>query len=342
MQMNLGKTERPRAAGKRVLVLYNAAQPRRRGEAAAERATAAAAAQAAAALKMAGFKTALLPVRDCLTAMLCALRRARPAAVVNLCEGFAGRPDFEAQVAGALELLGIPFTGNPSAALFLCQDKFRAKAVLQRWGLPAPDGWLAAPGCVRPGRLRFPLIVKPNAEDGSIGIGPDAVVRNRAALRRQTARVARLYGPPALVESYIAGREFNAAVVEEAGKLRVLPIAEIEFRNLPASLPRIVGYDAKWKAACAWYRGTAPVCPARIPARLAERLAGLARAACAALRIRGYARVDFRVDRRNRPFILEVNPNPDTARAAGFARALAAAGCGYESFWEQQVRRVLG
>ena len=102
-----------------------------------------------------------------------------------------------------------------------------------------------------------------------------------------------------------------------------------------------MGYDAKWKPNCAWYRKTEPICPARIPARLAGQLGQLALAAGAALGIRGYARVDFRVDQQGRPFILEVNPNPDPSRAAGLARALAAAGIAYETFWEQQVREAL-
>lgn len=323
----------------KVIVLFNAAQPLpgRRGEQASERATARAAAQAAEALRVSGFPTALLPVRRRLTHMVNRLRRARPDVVVNMCEGFADCPAFEAQVAGVLELMGIAFTGNPSPALFLCQDKFRAKAILRAWGLPTPRGRLAAAGDALTD-LPLPLIVKPNTEDASIGIGPDSVVRDRAALRRQTARLAKRYGGPALVEEYIDGREFYVSVVEAPAGFRVLPISEIVFRNLPAGLPRIVGYDAKWKTACAWYRQTTPVCPADAPARLAARLGRLALAACMALKVRGYARVDFRVDRRNRPFILEVNPNPDASREAGWAQSLAAAGIAYETFWARQVR----
>ena len=322
-----------------VIVLFNAVQPMpgRRGEEAAERATAGAAAQAAEALKAVGFKTTLLPVRNRLADLVNHLRRARPDVVVNLCEGFAGRPAFEAQVAGVLELMGIAFTGNPSPALFLCQDKFRAKAVLKAWGLPVPRGWLAPAGKALPGRLRFPLIVKPNAEDASIGIGLDALVRNRTALLRQTARLAKRYGQPALIEEYIDGREFYVSVVEELAGFRVLPISEIDFRDLPKDLPRIVGYDAKWKPACAWYQLTEPVCPAGVPARLSGRLGQQAIAACLALKVRGYARVDFRVDRRDRSFILEVNPNPDASREAGWVQSLEAAGIAYETFWAQQI-----
>ncbi len=325
------------------IVLFNTAEPMpgRRSEQASEQATAHAAMQAAGALKAAGFKAALLPVSNRLGHLVDRLRRARPDVVVNVCEGFAGRPAFEAQVAGVLELMGLAFTGNPSPALFLCQDKFRAKAVLKAWGLPTPRGWLATPEIALPACLQFPLIVKPNAEDASIGIGSDALVHDRAALLRQTARLAKRYDQPALVEEYIDGREFYVSVVEDPAGFRVLPISEIIFRDLPQNLPRIVGYDAKWKTSCAWYRRTEPVCPAGISARMAGRLGKLALAACGALKVRGYARVDFRVDRRGMPFILEVNPNPDASREAGWAQSLAAAGIAYETFWDRQVRWAL-
>ncbi len=326
----------------KVLVLFNAARPRPgRGDAAAERGTIRAAEQAAAALKTAGLRPRLLPVYNCLADLVRRLGRPRPDVVVNLCEGFAGHPSFEAQVAGVLELMGLPFTGNPSPALLLCQDKFRAKAILNAWGLPTPRGWLAAPGLPLPARLRFPLIVKPCAEDASIGIGPESVVRSPAALRRQAAQLARRYRRPALVEAFIDGPEFYVSVWETPSGFRVLPVAEIGFEDLPPGVPRIVGYEAKWKPSSPWYRQTEPVCPAPLPPRQTRRLGRLALAACAALRIRGYARVDLRLDRRGRPFILEVNPNPDTSLEAGWAQSLEAAGIAYEAFWENQVRWAL-
>lgn len=334
---------RPKSNSFRVVVLYNAADPMpgRRDEQASERASATAATQAAGALAATGFRTALMPVQSRLTDLVDGLRRARTSVVVNLCEGFAGRSAFEAQVAGVLELMGIPFTGNPSTALFLCQDKHRAKAVLKAWGLRSPRGWRAMSADELPGHLQFPLIVKPVAQDASIGINPDSMVHDRAALRRQIARLVKRYGQAALIEDYIDGREFNVPIVEDIAGFRALPVSEIVFRDLPKALPRIVGYDAKWKTTCNWYRQTEPVCPARVSARLAGRLGKLALTACAALRVRGYARVDFRVDLRGRPFILEVNPNPDTSREAGWAQSLAAAGIAYETFWEQQIRWTL-
>ncbi len=132
-------------------------------------------------------------VRDSVPDIRARLRRLRPAALVNLCEGFRGRPEYEAHLAGLWELL-IPFTGNGARALQLCRDKFQTKLPLRAAGVNVPDGWA---GCRRRGCCdgRWPLIVKPAAEDGGIGIYRHSVVRRRTDLAVQIRRVARRYAP---------------------------------------------------------------------------------------------------------------------------------------------------
>ena len=318
-------------------ILYNAFVPR---EAPSERAIENAARQAGAALLSVGYRIQWIPVHARVEEIIVPIRRRRPAVIVNLYEGLRGHSAYEAQVAGLLELLAIPFTGNSSNALFQCHDKFRTKIILQACGLPTPRSWLVEDERQLPAAARFPLIVKPNCEDASIGIYPHSVVRTRAALRKQVARVLVAYAQPALVESFVDGREITAAIVDQP-EPRVLPLSEISFKLYPARLPRIVGYDAKWQAAHPTFRGTVPVCPAPVSALLARRLTRLALQAYRVLKLRGYARVDFRLDARSRPYILEVNPNPDTSRDAGLARSLAAASITYEDFWRSQVRRTL-
>lgn len=326
----------------RVGILYNVFEPRRGRpkEALSERALENAALQAGAALAADGYHIQWIPVRNRIEEIIAPIRHRRPAVIVNLCEGFRGHSAYEAQVAGLLELLGIPFTGNSSHALFQCHDKFRTNAILRSCGLPTPPSWLVENEHQLPAAARLPLIVKPNCEDASIGIYPHSVVRTRVALRKQVARVLAAYGQPVLVESFVDGREINAAIVDQPGP-RVLPLSEISFQHYPPRLPRIVGYDAKWQTAHPTYRGTVPMCPAPVSAVLARRLMRFALQAYRVLRLRGYARVDFRLDARGHPFILEVNPNPDTSREAGLARSLAAAGIAYEDFWRSQVRLAL-
>jgi len=323
-------------------VLYNAFVPSsgRPKEALSERALETAARQAGAALLSVGYRLQWIPVRDRIEEIVAPIRRRCPAVIVNLCEGFRGHSAYEAQVAGLLELLAIPFTGNSSHALFQCHDKFRTNAILKACGLPTPQSWLVEDERQLPAAARFPLIVKPNCEDASIGIYPHSVVQTRAALRKQVARVLAAYAQPALVESFVDGREITAAIVDQP-EPRVLPLSEISFQHYPPRLPRIVGYDAKWQAAHPTYRGTVPMCPAPVSPVLAQRLTRFALQAYRVLKLRGYARMDFRLDAHARPYILEVNPNPDTSREAGLARSLAVEGIAYEDFWRSQVRLAL-
>lgn len=320
-----------------VVILYNAVDSKTaRSDEAESFTTRAVAGAVARAMLSAGYRVTRLPIRGSLPRLVERLRRMRPAVVINLAEGFRGSAAQEAQLAGLLELMDIPLTGSPAQALSLCQDKFRSKAVLKAWGLPTPRGWLVQSAQALPSNLPFPLLVKPNAEDASIGINMKSLVRDRAALRRQVQWVIKRYGAPVLIEEYINGREFCVGVVENT-KFEPLPILEIIFSDYPKDAPWIFGYNAKWKKNSFWYREIIEECPAALPARLAARLQRLAQQACAALQIQGYARVDLRLDQRLRPFIIELNPNPDTSPEDFLDQALTAAGIGYKAFWEQQV-----
>lgn len=292
---------------------------------------------AVSALKEAGCDAALLPLRGCARSLGRRLAAARADVVVNLCESFSGYSALEPHVAAALELLQIPFTGNSAESLALCRNKFKTKAILNSCGLPTPRGWQAETEKHVPRRAAFPLFVKPVHEDASIGIGPEAVVRDRQSLAERIAWIRNRYDQPALVEEFAGGREFNVALVGDASEARPLPVSEIEFRGFAEGEYRFVDYRAKWIPSAREYGRTPPVCPADISRALAARLQSLAVRAWAAAGLRGYARVDFRLNSAGRPLILEVNPNPDVSLGSGFARALGAAGMSYADFWSEQA-----
>ncbi len=258
--------------------------------------------------------------------------------VINLCEAFLGHPQLEANVAAAFELLGLPFTGNDSRTLALCLNKFKTKAVLKSSGLPtAPAVLVEAPD--QKIDLPLPLIVKPNTEDASLGIHPDSVVRDEDALRRQIARILEVFEEPVLVEQFVEGREFNVAVLD-VDKPEALPVSEIDFTRLPEGQPTICSYEAKWHTEDILFQATPPVCPAPIEDGLRDKLQELAVRAFLACECRDYARVDFRVDKKGRPFILEVNPNPDISLNAGYVRGLTASGIEYKDFWGRLIEKA--
>jgi D-alanine-D-alanine ligase len=226
-------------------------------------------------------------------------------------------------------------TGSDLPCLAAALDKWQTKALLLAAGLPCPRGVIVRPG----EKLRVadlpqgPCIVKPAAADASEGIDAASVVRSRGqVLVDAVGRIHAEFRQAALVEQFISGRELNVALIERCGAVEVLPIAEIDFSTFPAGRPRIVDYAAKWLPESFEYRNTPQIVPARLATRQAETVRRLALASWQALGCRDYARVDFRLDGKGRPFILEVNPNPDISPDSGFAAALAAAGISFGQF----------
>jgi D-alanine-D-alanine ligase len=286
-----------------------------------------------------GYTPVILPVRESLMSLIRRIKDLKVEALVNLCEGFLGRPQLEANVAAMFEALGIPFTGNPSKALALCQDKFKAKAILNSFGLPTARGRLMT-SVEQKMDLPFPVIVKPNQEDASSGIHENSVVYDQDALVERISKIIDEYKQPALVEEFIQGREFNVALLESE-KLEALPVSEIDFSGMPESSPHICSFEAKWFENHILYVTTPAVCPAPIDDSLRAQLHQYALAAFQAMGCRDYTRVDFRMAEDGRIFVLEVNPNPDMSLDAGYCRALKAAGLDYAQFWSQMIDNAL-
>ena len=249
--------------------------------------------------------------------------------VFNLCEGVRGIAQWEDHVVGTLELAGIPYTGSGPWTMAACRRKAVANTLLERAGLPVPR-WTVAQGKIDDD-FPLPAIVKPAAEDASAGLDRQSVVSDRKGLKARIAAMTEQF-EEVLVQQYIAGREFNVGIVGD----RTLPIAEIDFSTMPEGTWPILTYAAKWHVGSPEDLGSRPVCPAQVPQRLAERLCRLAEAGWRTMQGKGYGRVDIRVDDAGRPWILEVNPNPDLTDEAGLSRMARAAGWEYPEL----VRRI--
>lgn len=254
-----------------------------------------------------------------------ALKRRDPLLVFNLVDAVRGDGRLAPVVPSLLDAVGLPYTGAHSDAWLETLSKVATKLKLERAGLPTPA--FSADGAGLDPAAAF--IVKAVWEHGSLGIDEGSVVKGADVARVIDERTER-FGAEHFAESYVEGREFNLALLEERGRPRVLPIAEIAFEDWREGAPRIVGYDAKWTSDSAAYVGT----PRRFgleqgnPA-LAAKLAKLAKSCWDLFNLAGYARVDFRVDGGVEPWILEVNVNPCLNPDAGFAAAAAASGLSY-------------
>ena len=248
------------------------------------------------------------------------VRRGKFDLAFNLCEGIDGVAEYESPVVAVLELLGIPFTGSTSWTTALCLRKHLVNGVLAAAGLPVPRWGVVQRGGPLP-TIGFPAICKPAAEDASIGIEQRSVVRSLRALAERVDAMHERWDE-ILVQRYINGREVNVGIVGD----RVLPISEIRFDGLPRGMWRIVSYRSKWDVGSDEDLGTVPQCPADLDDALAEEVERLALAAWRAVAGEGYGRVDLRIDRAGRPWILEVNANPDLAPDAGLSRMARVAG----------------
>ena len=240
--------------------------------------------------------------------------------VFNLAESVDGDPSLEPAVAWLLDWCAYAFTGSSGTALALALDKQITKAVLDAHGVATPRAAVLADRAAPLPALRYPAIVKPVRHDASHGIHTESIVADEREARERTGRIINRYAQPALVEEFVDGREFNVALLAESA----LPIREIVFSD-----PPILTYEAKWMPQSADYAATMPVFCEDLPPELRGRLLVAARTAWDALGLRGYARVDVRVDAAGHPFVLDVNPNPDLSPDAGFALAAAHAGISY-------------
>ena len=100
--------------------------------------------------------------------------------------------------------------------------------------------------------------------------------------------------------------------------------------TLPKQFPRIITYNAKWMKGTEEFEHTKGVCPALLPLQLQTEIKEMALSAYQLIGCRDYARVDFRLSKDHRPFILEVNPNPDISDDAGYARSARAHGLSFD------------
>lgn len=232
-----------------------------------------------------------------------------------------GRFGEDGTVQGALELMGIPYTGSGVMASALAMDKWRTKLVWQAGKLPVPDytmltqdsNWDAV---VK--QLGLPLFVKPANEGSSVGISK---VKNVAELPAAYAEAAR-HDALVIAEKFIGGGEYTAAIV--GGK--ALPVIKIEPAN------EFYDYEAKYLR-----NDTRYLCPSGLSAEQEAEMQRLAQLGFALIGGTGWGRVDFLVDEQGKPYLLEINTSPGMTDHSLVPMAARQAGMSFE----QLVVKVL-
>jgi len=241
-----------------------------------------------------------------------------------------GRYGEDGTLQGALELLGIPYTGSGPLASALAMDKIMTKRVWRDAGLPTPAWQMLddASDLITAARaLGLPCIVKAPREGSTLGVQKV----ERLADMRAAYEQARRFDTQALAEAFIAGRELTVAVLGHGEAARALPIIDIV---APAG-----NYDYEHKY---FSDETQYLCPAELPEALTTEIQRLSEHAYRALGCEGWGRVDLMLDAERRPWLLEINTSPGmtghslvptAARATGMSYAelcvaiLASASC---------------
>ncbi len=325
----------------KVLILTNAAAPNQRweGEERSDRGVLEAAAAIAEALQAGEHAVSTAEIGAHPGDLLRLIDQHRPHAVFNLCETICGNSRLEPAVPFLLRWLNIPFTGNGPQTISILLEKATTKRILRDIGLPTPSFLELNNAKDLTNWDIWPAILKPAAEDASLGIDAGSVVRERSEACARFELLADRFGTPVLIEQFVEGRELNVAVLETADGLR-MGINEIDFSEMPAGVPHIVTYNAKWVEESAEFQKSPVKAPAALPSQIDARVREIVAQTFKALQLAGYARVDLRLDAHGRPWILEVNPNPDISPGAGFVKALPEMGLSYAQAIELILQRA--
>lgn len=230
--------------------------------------------------------------------------------VFNIIHGRGGE---DGVLQGALETLGIPYTGSGVLASALSMDKLRTKLCWLGAGLPTPR-WMRLTGeedlpvCAE--TLGFPVIIKPAQEGSSIGMSR---AENPQELK-DAWQAASLYNCDVFAESWVMGKEYTAAILDG----RPLPLIRLETPHT------FYDFDAKYRAETTQYH-----CPCGLASAVERRLQDLAVEACGVVGVSGWARVDLMVDAAGLPWLIEVNTVPGMTDHSLVPMAARQAGIGF-------------
>ncbi|MBV9625708.1 MAG: D-alanine--D-alanine ligase [Acidobacteria bacterium] len=262
--------------------------------------------------------------------------------VFNLTESYAGDDTKEMNVAAYMELIGLRYTGAGPHAHFLAQDKATAKKMFAFHNIRTPYFATVYRGHLDHAHdIKFPLIVKPQLEDGSIGIDAQAVVGSVKELMERVAYVQNEFDSPVLIEEYIEGREIYAAILGSYERIEVLPLVELDLSQLPEGTPRIASRAVKFERDSEAYKLTESKIADDLDAETIQKLGDTALAAYRAVKLRDYGRVDMRLTSGGEVYVIEANPNPWLSSKHEFAMAAKKSGRSYTELIASIVEMAL-
>lgn len=290
------------------------------------------------ALQELGYEVDLFGVYDDLKGLVHRLESQPSDTVFSLCESFSNERGLGPQIVSLLELAQVPFTGNPSAPLFLCRDKALAKKILRFHNILTPE--FVVSRRLRPIRtlkdFPFPAIVKPLSLEGSEGISQESIVKDEEAAILRARFLHERLRADAIIEEYIPGRELYVGVLGNT-KLTIFPPREFVIENGEPSF-KVATFKAKWDDVYRRRHGIKNIKARNLSEETLESIKKTCREIYQLFQLRGYARMDLRLTDDGRLYFLEANPNPGIARSDDFAGSAKLGGMDYEELIDQIVR----
>jgi D-alanine-D-alanine ligase len=289
-------------------------------------------------LRAAGHEVKPLGVQDELKPIRDEVEGFKPHVVFTLLEQFHGEVIYDQNVASYLELMRVPYTGCNPRGLMLARGKDLSKTLVHYHRIPVP-AFAVFPmnrKVKRPARLGLPLIVKSLTEDASYGISQASVVDTDEKLAERVAFIHERAATAAIAEQYIEGREIYVGVLGNE-RLRVLPVWELKFGNMPDSSYAIATEKVKHDPNYQKRIGIADGPAKDLAPELLARIQRMAKRVYRTLQLDGYARIDFRLSADGTPYFLEANPNPEIAQSQEFATAAKHDGLAYPDMLQRIV-----
>lgn len=266
----------------------------------------------------------------------------KPAFVFNLVEAIEGKGSLIHVGPVLLESLNIPYTGAQAASMFLTSHKITAKNIMRMHGIATPDCYFHD-GSWPEHAAPVQYVIKSAWEHGSVGLDAHVVrpETSTCLLQNKILALQTKIGGQCFAEVFIEGREINVSLLGGSPGPELLPPAEILFTEYPRDKMKILCYQSKWEENSFEYQHTPRTFDfSESDAPLLEAVKGIAQQCWDVFHLRGYARVDFRVDETGKPWVLEVNANPCLSPEGGFAAAAKQQGLSYTQVIKQIVENM--
>ncbi len=259
------------------------------------------------------------------------LQENKPDLVFNLLESFEGNREHEPHMAGILELFKVKYTGAGPTSLAICKDKGLTKKILSFHRIKVPKFTVSSINRPIQGlkNFKYPAFIKPLGLEGSDGIAQASFVNNEKDGLERIKFIHDSLKCNAIIEEYIEGRELYISVLGNH-RLNVFPPREIFFNEIPDGTPKIATFKAKWDEEYRKKWGIKNGPAKELPPELSKKIASSCKRIYRLLKIKGYGRIDLRLNDNGDFFFIEANPNPAIASDEDFGKSAQKGGLTYD------------